>query len=174
MLTNVACIFRNFPFFFFQEFVMTLPPFPSTNIAHGALLSPCHHPSCPPPYLALPLTHLPQFTPFSRYLASDCPADPGKYAPPFLSLLFCLLCCGQTVFVFALQEHKYTPFPQQKQIQSSTNPKVPTNPKLQSSTNSKVPTNPKIETWEICTCHHRENCKSNFQSLCFWECGTLI
>ena len=27
-------------------------------------------------YLALPLTHLPQFTPFSRYLASDCPADP--------------------------------------------------------------------------------------------------
>ena len=30
-----------------------------------------------------------------------------------LSFLFCLLCCGQTVFVFALQEHKYTPFPLQ-------------------------------------------------------------
>ena len=92
------------------------PPFPSTNTAHGALCSPYHHPSCPPPYLALPLTHLPQFTPFSRYLASDCPPGPrrtpGKH-PTFLLciFLFCLLRCGQTVFVFALQEHQYTPFP---------------------------------------------------------------
>ena len=71
---------------------MTLPPFPSTNIAHGALFSPCHHPSCPPPYLALPLTQPPPIYPFLPVPGFGLHGGPqvNTLYLPFLSFSFLL------------------------------------------------------------------------------------
>ena len=87
------------------EFVMTIPfaAFPFTNIAHGTLFSPCHHPPCP--HLTS-CCHSPT--------SPDLPLSPGTWlrisrrnpgnSSFFIILLSALLRCGQTVFVFTLQD----------------------------------------------------------------------
>ena len=117
MLTDVACTHTSrkssqFYFFLFlpgyaskspHSALLTLPTAPcallATTLRAPHLASHYHSPTSP--YLPL--------SPGTWLRTAPRRTSPGK--PYLFFLLFCLLRCGQTVFVFALQEHQYTPFP---------------------------------------------------------------